>query len=119
MVEPPSLNVRLLTVKLCVSKNLGTFILVHMSRHARKAVFRVSDQVRHKAVCTTTEDGLRLEIFGFRKKRDCTIFVVKTKVLVSCAVTAQLICTFIFTYAKIRFSHDEAHMLQFMMQSHY
>ena len=31
--------------------------------------------------------------FAFRKQRDCTscIYVVKTKVLVSCAVTAQLI----------------------------
>ena len=27
----------------------------------------------------------------------------------SCAVTAQLICVFVFAYAKIRFSHIEAH----------
>ena len=30
--------------------------------------------------------------FGFRKKRNCTIRVVKTKALISCVVTAQLIC---------------------------
>ena len=28
--------------------------------------------------------------------------------LISCTVTVQLICTFVFAYAKIRFSHDEA-----------
>ena len=37
--------------------------------------------------------------FEFRKKRHCTIYGVKTRVLISCAVTAQLICTFDFAYA--------------------
>ena len=32
----------------------------------------------------------------------------KTKVLISCAVTAQLIRAFVFAYAKIRFSDDKA-----------
>ena len=36
--------------------------------------------------------------FGFRKKRDCTIRVAKTKVLISFAVTAKLICVFVFAY---------------------
>ena len=44
------------------------------------------------------------------KKRDCTIYVVKTKALISCAVTTQLICVFVFAYAKSRFSHNEAHL---------
>ena len=47
--------------------------------------------------------------FGFRKKRDCTILVAKTKTLISFAVTAKLICVFVFAYAKIRFSHVAAH----------
>ena len=34
----------------------------HMSLVVRKPVFGVSDQVRHKPVCTATEDGERLEI---------------------------------------------------------
>ena len=46
--------------------------------------------------------------FRFRKKRDCTIYVAKTKALISFAVTAKLICVFVFAYAKIRFSHGEA-----------
>ena len=37
-----------------------------------------------------------------------TIHVAKTKALISCAVTAQLICGFVFAYAKIRFSHVAA-----------
>ena len=32
--------------------------------------------------------------------------VVKTKALISCAVTVQLIWVFVFPYAKNRFSHD-------------
>ena len=34
--------------------------------------------------------------FGFRMKRNCTIRVAKTKALISCAVTAQLICALVF-----------------------
>ena len=42
---------------------------------------------------------------------DCTIRVAKTKALISFAVTAKLICDFVFAYAKSRFSHDEAQIL--------
>ena len=41
---------------------------------------------------------------------DCTIYVAKTKALVTSAVTAQLISAFVLAYAKRRFSHDTAHM---------
>ena len=36
---------------------------------------------------------------GFRKSRNCTIDVAKSKALISFAVTAKLICAFVFTYA--------------------
>ena len=49
--------------------------------------------------------------------RDCTIHVAKTKALISCAVTAQLICVFVFLSAKSRFSHNEAHMSSDMRNS--
>ena len=39
---------------------------------------------------------------------DCTICVAKTKALISFAITAKLICVFVFAYAKSRFSHDAA-----------
>ena len=34
----------------------------------------------------------------------------KTKVLISCAVTAQLICVFVFAYANCWFSHANAQL---------
>ena len=36
------------------------------------------------------------------------MYVEKTKALLCCAVPAQLICIFVFTYAKSRFSNDTA-----------
>ena len=50
---------------------------------------------------------------GCSKKRECAIQVAKTKALISFgvtsfAVTANLICVFVFAYAKIRFSHVAA-----------
>ena len=65
----------------------------------------VSEQVRHKLVCTVTEAN-----FGFRKKRNCTIRIAKTKALISFAVTANLICVFLFAYADCWFSHEVAHL---------
>ena len=41
-------------------------------------------------------------------KRNLTIREAKTKMLISCAFTAQLICIFVLAQAKIRFSHDAA-----------
>ena len=49
--------------------------------------------------------------FAFKKERICTVCVAKTKALISCAVTAQLICAFVFAKVKLRFSHDAAHLL--------
>ena len=79
-----------------------------MSRDARKWVFWVSDQVRHKLVYAATEDGYKLEISDLRRRGVVLSVQQKTKVLISCAVTAQLICSFVFAYAKIRFSHNAA-----------
>ena len=45
----------------------------------------------------------------FRKKRDFTIYVAKSKALISCSITSQLILVFVFAYAKSQFSHNEAH----------
>ena len=42
---------------------------------------------------------------------DCTIRVVKTKALISFAVTAKLICVFVFAYANCWFSHEAAQMV--------
>ena len=55
----------------------------------RKQTIWVSDQVQHKPACIVTD-----ACYGLKKKRVCTICVVKTKALISCAIaiTAQLIC---------------------------
>ena len=41
---------------------------------------------------------------------------MKTKALISSSVTAQLICAFVFAYAKCRFSHDVAYIGLVMFQ---
>ena len=48
---------------------------------------------------------------------NCTIRVAKTKALIKCAVTAQsqLICVFIFAYAKIQFSREAAPLKGFLL----
>ena len=48
--------------------------------------------------------------FVFRKWRNCSILVAKTKALISFAVTAKLICAFVFTYVDCLFSHAAAHL---------
>ena len=78
----------------------------------RKPVIRVSDQVPHKPGCSATEDGWRFVISDLGS-RGIVFRVVKTKVLISFAVTPKLICAFVFAYAKSRFSHDAAHILNF------
>ena len=39
------------------------------------------------------------------------MYVANTKTLISFAITAKLICVFVFAYAKCWFSHDVAHIL--------
>ena len=41
--------------------------------------------------------------------RNCTIQVAKTRALISFAVTAKLICAFVFAYADCWFSHEATH----------
>ena len=75
----------------------------------RKPVFGVSNQVPHKPGCTATGDGTKLELSDLGS-RGIVLSVVRKKALISFAVTAKLICVFVFAYVKSRFSHDEAHL---------
>ena len=54
--------------------------------------------------------------FGFRKWRNCTIYEAKTKVLISCTITAKLICAIALNMQKSSFSHDAAHLLVYMYE---
>ena len=64
----------------------------------RKPVFEVSKQAVQPPRLVLSD----FEVEGL-------YFVAKTKALISYIVTEQLICTFVFAYAKSRFSHDAAH----------
>ena len=54
---------------------------------------------------------------------DCIIYAAKTKALISYAVTAKLICVFVFAYAERWFSHDTAQIVYchkiILTQRHY
>ena len=51
---------------------------------------------------------LKVGNFRFRKYRNCTIRDAKAYALISFAVTAELICVFVFPYPKCWFSYDAA-----------
>ena len=50
--------------------------------------------------------GLIFQIY----EEEGVYYVAKIKALISCVVTGQLICIFVFAYAKTRFPHDAAHV---------
>ena len=69
----------------------------------------VSDMVRTQTGLYSYIRWLEAGNFGHRKWRDI-VYVAKTKALINFAVTANLICDFVFAYAKLWFSHDAAHL---------
>ena len=71
---------------------------IGLSRDARKPVIGVSDQVQYKSACTVTEAGYSLEILAISSTR-----VAKTRALISCAVTVQLIWLLFSHMHKFRF----------------
>ena len=54
--------------------------------------------------------------FGFKRKRYYTIYGAKTKALISRAVTARMICGFVFACANCWFSHAQAQVLCFSLR---
>ena len=76
----------------------------------RKLDIRISNKVRHKPACTVAEEGSRPEVLDLESRR-IVLSMKPKKALISIAVTAKLICTFVFTKAKIRFSHGAAQMM--------
>ena len=55
---------------------------------------------------------------GFRKKRNCTIRVAKTKALISFAVTAKVISAFGFANAGCWFSHEVANIQELQKKTY-
>ena len=72
-----------------------------------KPFFSVSNIVRHNWAVQPQKMARGLD---FRdQEEDGYIYIVKTKALISCTFTTQLICIFVFAYAK-RFFHQVAYM---------
>ena len=72
-------------------------VCLHLSFIVRKPVFGVSDQVGHKPYCHRRWlRGLKLRI----KEEEGLYYEAKTKKLIICAVTVQLICAFVFAYMQ-------------------
>ena len=69
-----------------------------------KPTLWVSDLEGQKPASAVTECN-----FGFKKKRYCPVCVAITKVLISCAVTVQMICAFVFAKTFCWFSYAVAH----------
>ena len=59
---------------------------------------------------TQTElDKLRRRLWSGNLDLEVIVIILaKIKALISCAVTAKMICTFVFAYSKCSFSHDAA-----------
>ena len=72
-----------------------------MSHVTKKLIFTDSDQIPLKLVFTATEKGWKLEISDLRRWI-VLVFVVKTKMLISCAVLCLCFCI----YARIYFSQS-------------
>ena len=71
-----------------------------MNRIVRKRVFRFPTrfETNQAVLQQKMASSLKFQVEG-------PSYVVKTKVLISCAVTEQLICAFVFAYVRSRFSH--------------
>ena len=79
-------------------------------RH-EKANNVVSKQVRHNPSCTSTEDGLRLEILGLESREIILSVQQKTEVQqkTKALISLKLICAFVLPYADCWVSHGVAH----------
>ena len=62
----------------------------------------------HSPVCVGP--GQKSQGPVFSRHGSYLYYVAKTNVLISLAITAQLICVFVFEYGKSRFLHDTVHM---------
>ena len=71
-------------------------------------------QVLHNLVYAAAEDSLMLQISHSESRGIVQSVKQKQKVFISCGVTPQLICAFVFSNAKNRFSHT---LLQIVFMS--
>ena len=84
---------------------------LQLSRNVRKPTMWILTRSDTNQGVQSLEMARGLKFCNLGSRGDCTIQVAKTKVLISFAVTAKLICVFVFVYAKRLFSHDSAQLL--------
>ena len=78
-----------------------------MSRVIRKPVFNVSTRYdKNRTVQLCVARGLKFPIL--EEEGSYYLYSENIGALIRCTVTAQLICVFVFAYAKSKFSYDEA-----------
>ena len=77
-------------------KSCGLAVSIQGNCIMRKPVLGVFDHVPHKWAMQALKMARGL---GFRE-RDCTIYVAKTKVLISCAITTKADLRFCFWICK-------------------
>ena len=77
---------------------------------------RASPEMAWLRLCRITNESIKTKNCYYSFNRELrwlwnSVYVAKTKALISCAVTAQLICVFVFGYSKSRFSQDAVHKI--------
>ena len=78
-------------------------VVSYLSRDVRKPVFGVWTRSDTNRAVLPQKMASGLKFWS-----DCTMY--KIKALISCIVNVQLICAFVFAYAKSWFSQEPAHL---------
>ena len=114
MVEPLILQFNMFSVLLV---GVGKFRKLIVQCHVRQYLSRITSKPIWGFRPGPTRTGLYshrrwLEAASLKlESRGIPLSIVaKAKTLISCAVMAQLICVFVFAYAKRQFSHDASHL---------
>ena len=90
-------------------------IRLKLSKPFRRQLTHCSEKLIHELlsniskIMSDTNLSYKRQTLNELRYKFGSVYVAKTKVLISFAVTAKLICDFVFAYAKSRFSHDAAH----------
>ena len=77
-----------------------------MSLHVRKPTIWIQTRSDTNRAVQSQKQARSLNFWIYVE--DCTIRIAKTKALISFAVTAKLICAFVFAYANCWFSDATA-----------
>ena len=97
------MKAHLFTYYLSILEGYFTKDMSHMGLGARKPVFRVSDQVRLKPVCSATQTSKHIEILLVASDH-FTVQILNNKCSDQTVQMSWLVCAFFLTCTKVRFS---------------